>query len=449
MTAPARAARLNFAQRAETFGLDTTEPWALPALRLLFHAPRVFEPLLDAWDTHYPGTQRAMDRLTAIGFVAHQGPVRVDVRSGARVESSGKALDRYRITAAGRRLLTEAREDVRVLEDTFSRLTPANATGLLDLLDAFDLSSDQARHGISSPHAAQHSQLAPRTARWWVKRLVDNGLIRKLETRTPDARVVIPAHWRVTRPLCRQLSEVIGAFPDPWAALRGEFRLRRDRFLDDIDPARVTLDGGTDFDHDVVAQHILARLISSPRARVTGVFELEPRIVLSADDQTRPWTFLSGGDAAVFYQPDGVFIEHAGGTSRRCVVEYERRQSRRDAWGHIERFCGHLALQTLPFEPAVLRFVLDSPGRERSYVELIEAFADYVLDHPERVPANPVTLAVSSWPRLDKAADPLDDTHWFRVQLQRPNVSDAPPVSCRLHAPDSSPYDDYFCGTAP
>jgi hypothetical protein len=441
--------QLLFRQRAETFGLDTADPWALPALRLLFHAPRVYAPLLAAWEQHFPSTRRAVARLVDLGFVAYQPPVKVDVRTGATAPAAGRQLSRFRLSAAGRRLLAEAAEDVRVLEDRFAKLTPANAEGLLRLLEALDVPSDRSRVGISAPHATTLTPLAPRTARWWIRRLHDAGLVRRLDVRAADVREVIPAHWRVTKPLCRQLTEVTNAFPDPWASLQREFRLARVRFLGDIDPARVGIAGNTDFDHDVVAQEIVARLLRSPHTQITGVFELEPRIVLPTDTSVAPWRFAPSADYPSFYQPDAVVIDRAPGVARRNIVEYERKQTRRDAWGHIERFLGYLALQTLPFEPAVLRFVLDTRARERGYVELIEAFADYCLDHPERLPANAVELAVSSVPRLADDGDPLDPQRWFRVTLRPPSgtAPQAPP-DCRLHDTGDSPYDDYFTGLA-
>lgn len=435
---------LAFAQRAETFGFDKSSPWALPALRLLFHAPRVFEPLRDSWEYHFPGTKAALERLVALGFVAHQGPVRVDVRTGTVAEQSSKPVARYRITAKGKRLLSSATEDLRELEDQFPRMAPANAEGVLDLLAAFNVATGRAPEGVSVAYAAGSTTLADRTARWWVPRLVERGYLRQLDIVAPDARVAVPQHWRVTRPLCRQLLAVTDAFPDPWASLRREFRLKRSRFLGDIDPGRVGVDGATDYDHDVHAQRICAQLLQSPHAQVQGIFALEPRLVLGVDMAEVPWEFTSNPNGDVFYQPDGVFIDNATGTSRRNIVEYERRQSRRDAWAHMERFLGHVALHTFAFEPAVLRFVLDSPGRERSYVELIEAFADYLIDHPDRTPENAVQLAVTSWPRLSAPGDPLGDDRWFRLELPS-NTTGA--VRCRIHSPTDSPYDSYFTGT--
>ena len=93
----------------------------------------------------------------------------------------------------------------------------------------------------------------------------------------------------------------------------------------------------------------------------------------------------------------------------------------------------------------MLRFVVDSTRRERTYVQLIEAFADYALDHPDRLPANRITLAVSSVPRISAAPDPLDDSAWFRVAVPKGSTTVRPtPV---LHPPHDSPYNDYFART--
>lgn len=438
-------ARRTFVHRTETFGFDMETPWALDALRLIFHVPRAYSPLVNAWEVRHPGTRKSLDKLVNMGFVEYQSPVIVNTRTGKSAKSITAPLPRYRTTAKGHRLHEAVSEDIRVLEDTFPRITNDCLKKVAKLISALDLEDSHAKFGLSAPHATQISGLAERSGRWWVSRLVELGYVKLLPEKLADTREVVPAHWRVTRLLCRQLLDVIDAFPDgPSPLLQTEFRLKRTRFLSDIDPARVGVSGATDFDHDVECQRILAALITSDRCAVDGIFTVEPRIHVPVIMGERPWTFDAQSDDSIFYQPDAEIREigDVEGSVKRSVIEYERFQTRRDAWNHIERFLGWLHTQTLPFESAVLRFVVDSESRVRSYVTLIEAFCDHAYDNAEQMPKNKVTLAVSSVQRVLKAQDPLDPRAWFRIDL--PNNGSETVTRPVLHDPDDSPYNDYF-----
>lgn len=437
-------ARRSFAHRNETFGLDGPRPWAGEALRLVFHVPRAYAPLAEAWDRRHPGTAKALERLVSMGFVAYQPPVVIDTRTAELSPRCGRAVARYRTTSRGQRFVAAMAEDIRSLEDAFPHTKPTNVKGVARLLRSFDLEDSHARFGLSVPHGVELSKLPERNGRWWVHRFLEEGLIRELPERYADTREVIPAHWRVTRLLCRQLEDVIDSFESAPASLKVEFRLRRSRFLDDIDPARVGISGATDYDHDIEAQRILGALLGSRRCAAGGIFSVEPRINLPLDTTTRPWSFSPHAGGRLFYQPDAELRESDESGLRRGVIEYERYQTRRDAWNHVERYLGWLHTMTLPFEASVLRFVVDSDARVNSYVKLIEAFCDYALDHQERLPANQVTLAVSSTKRVLGAPDPLDPHTWFRIDLPR-RAAGADTGSCPvLHPAESSPYDEYF-----
>lgn len=434
--------RRTFQQRAETFGYAEGRPWANDAFRLLFCVPRAYEPLVKAWDTRHPGTRAALARLVASGFVEYQGPVVMDTRTGEEADRQSPSVTRYRTTAKGRRLLADLKEDLRVLSEIAPASDPQNHRGIARLLNAFDLQDSHARYGLSAGYAIEESQLAPRTGRWWVARFAELGHLRALDVRLADTRAVVPAHWRVTRVLCRQFDEVIEAFPDHAdPSLRVEFRLRRGRFLSDIDPARLGISGATDFDHDVECQRVVAAMVGSPRCATEGAFMLEPRLTLSARRAGGRLVFEDGGSEAVFYQPDCEFREQDETGVRRSIVEYERYQSRRDAWAHIERFLGYLSLSAYPSEAAVLHFVVDSEARVRAYRELIEAFCDHALEHPDLLISNPVTLTVTSSERVMGAADPLNPRIWHRIQLPAGGASSRPV----LHDPRTdTPYEAYF-----
>jgi hypothetical protein len=434
--------RRDFTTRSETFGYDGSKPWAHDALRLLTNVPRAYAPLVDAWDELHPGTRRALQRLAALGFVDHQPAVVVDTRTAEFAASVSAPVARYVLTAKGRRLYAEVIEDLRALEDQFTRLTSSNTKDLARLMSALNLDGSHAKYGLSLPHATQMTNMAPRTARWWVTRLEELGFVRRLPTKVADVREVVPEHWRITRVACRQLTDVLEAFHPSPETLTTAWRLRRRRFLEDIDPARIGISGATDFDHDIEAQEVLADLLRSPRASTLGAFVIEPRLSLPADTSTFPWTFTPTGPDTIFYQPDCELRELRDGKVWRTIVEYERYQSRRDAWSHVERMLGYLHTTTLPFEPAVLRFVLDGPARVRSYVRLIEGFAAYTMDAPDAMPANSVLLMVTSAARLRRAVDPLDDDVWFRIPLAVAGKAGTP----YLHDVKDSPYDEYVLG---
>ena len=433
--------RRSFRHRAETFGYDTDRPWSHEAFRLLFAVPRAYQPMFDAWEGRFPGTVRALTRLTEMGFVLYQPPLIVDTRTAEPAERSGRKVPRYRATAKGARLHDQVREDIRVLEDRFPNLTAANVKGVAKLLATLDLDGSHGRYGLSSAHAVSLSGLPARSGRWWVQRFEETGHVRRLPFSLADVREIIPGHWRPTRMLCRQLSDVLEEFHSSAGSLKVQFRLGRSRFLDDIDPARIGISGATDFDHDIEAQHVLAALLRSPKAAPGGVLTVEPRIVLPMDETVYPYRFAEDASGTLFYQPDAEMRETRDGKVWRAVVEYERFQTRRDAWNHIERFLGYLHTRTLPFEGAVLRFVLDSEPRVRSYVALIEAFATHAIENTQQLPANPVLLMVSSADRLVDAEDALDDLNWFRISLPAAPSGASTPV---LHDKDDSPFDEFF-----
>jgi hypothetical protein len=435
--------RRGIAARAETFGFDTPTPWALDAFRLLFNVPRAFEPLAKAWDLRHPGCLRALQRLVASGFVTYQPAVVVDTRTGRVASTEGRRLTRWRTTASGKRALSAYLEDSRVFEDRHRRVTAGGASAAIALLAAFDLEDAQARHGISAMHAFDRAGMPVRLGRWWMTQFESSGYIVSLPAKIADVREVVPAHWRVTRNLCRQLSDVLDEYGP--SHLRTELRLSRTKFLTDIDPARIGITGATDYDHDVETQRVVAAILRSGAWAGSGVFSMEPRIVLPVDQSSIPWGFDLHGGGTSFYQPDAELrgVEQVDGRTvvRRYVVEYERFQSRRDAWGHVERFLGYMHTRALAGEGGVLLFVVDSDARRRSYVQLIEAFADHALDAPHLLPRNPVVLAVSSVQRVLDSVDPLNLREWNRIVLPVGADTHCRPV---LHPPESSPYDSYF-----
>lgn len=424
-------------------GFESTTPWSLDALRLLFSVPRAFVPLVEAWNVQHPGSTKALELLGEQGLVAYQPGIIVDTRTGKVAAREGRAVVRWRATASGRRMLAEFTEDERIFEETYPRTGSSGRRGAVALLKAFDLDDYQARRGISAAQAISTSGLQTRLGRWWMQQFTEAGYIVPLTGKLADVREVVPGHWRITKNLCRLLDEVLDG--TTYEHLRTEFRVGRRRFLEDIDPARIGITGATDYDHDVESQKVVAAMLKSPNWAGGGVFSMEPRIVLPVNDDAHPWEFDTDGGGTTFYQPDAEFrgLEELSGRRvvRRYVVEYERFQSRRDAWGHIERFLGYMHTKAFRGEPGALLFVVDTDTRCRSYVQLVEAFADHVAEDPRLGVGNPITLAVSSIDKILGSDDPLNLREWSRIEILPGADTDNRPV---LHPPESSPYDSYF-----
>lgn len=430
------------ASKYDTLGFDTATPWSVPALRVLYSAPRVYQPLINAHAGTDPSLTRALDRLISLGFATRQDRLIYDTVTNTPAPSPSRAVPRYRTTNKGTALAGNINDDPRILDKTYPRLVTRNQHQVGQLLTLLALKDSHAAYGISRAHAVAVTGLSASVVKWWISRWISDGLVRVLPIKIADVRELIPAHYRGTAVGTRHIKDLTDTFTGH-AHLRHDLRLRRWRELPDINPSRIGITGATDFDHDVNAQATLGGLLTSPRAVAPGATIIEPRLHLPVHTTTTPWTFTRTrtGDA-IAYQPDALMRETVNGRVTITALEYERYQSRRDAWSHIERFTGYLHCHVPVTQPGILRFVVESRRREATYVELIEAYADAVLDNPSWAPGHDVTLAVSSRQRLRGAGDTLADHHWFRIQLPQPepNCTPAPP----MHNPEHSPYDIYF-----
>lgn len=428
--------------RTQTLGLESLDPWSLRVLNLVLNTPRCYAPLVDSLERNIGGYRKELDRLTSLGFVAAQDAIRYDLRTGTPAYGSPRAVSRFVLTRKGRTLTRQAREDSRVLEDLWPRLESRNTGKLLMLLDTMDLPRAESHIGVSHAVLTTASALPARSVRFWINKLCAEGFAKECDDKLSDVREIVPAHWRTTRELCLQVRDILAEQPQ-WAHMYNTWRLSRRSFLDDIDPKRVSWTGATDYDHDITAQLILARAVASERFVKSAAFDIEPRYTLNGSDTASgAFLFNPKGQQEVSYLPDAQFLERStNGKLRRSVLEYERYQSRRDGWAHLERMCGWVSQKRQPFESVTMRFVVDSRPRLRAYVELIEAFTDYLTEHPDRSVPNNVTLMASSIQDLTAHGDALDDNRWYRIELPRGQASE-----CLLHGRDKTPYNRYFAG---
>lgn len=442
-------ARLTFQQKRETFGFDTNSPWALNAFHLLFNVPRAFSPLVDVWDTYNPGTKKALTKLVNGGWVYNQPSIIINKVTNKQAKGTTKKSTFYQLTPAGKRALEAESAGLNALRHEFPRMSLDNLEGVQRLLLRFILPGEESLK-LPAKVLIRGSGLAGRTGRWWIKSLNDLGWI-SVAGRFPEAEEVVPEHWRVSRKLCTHLKTLFKAYPETSQGLTSLFRLNRTSFLKDIPLSVITKSGGSlsDYQHDINTQKILSLMLRSKRALPNSVVNIEPKVFLPSVYNRKGgyYQFTPKGAGKIFYQPDAELREvGAGNRIFRSMVEYERQQSRKDGWKHIERFIAYLHLNSTPWEGGILRFVMDSPRRANVYVELITAYADYCLTYPERVPNIPVVLAVSCIQWLEESSDALRDGKWLSVVLPADSSIDANKREAVLHMGKNSPYFDYFAG---
>ena len=454
--------RQKFLAAAETFGCDTGNLWAADALSLLYCSPRAFQPLVDAFEADRPGCSAQLERLAALGFAVRQPPVEalrtptglVPVDSG---RARPRAVLRYVLARPGRTLLRAAAEDPRAVAERFPKTTPQGEERILQVLRSLEPHSKIGRPvGLSYATVSSECSLPAASAAYWLKSLSSAGLVRVLEDKSSDHIEVVPAHWRPTAALTKQLKAVSEAFPERAPDLPP---IRRGAHLGDIPQHRALAAEGTDWRHDVAVQEVVGRLMTSDRMDVSRhprlSLETVFAIALAPKDEC-PRNFrwvlpdpydprVHGSSQKLSYQPDAVFAARFGDGAHhsRCVLEYERRASRRDAWGHIEKFLAYMSSMAWSWTPGVLMFVLDSSHREKSYISLCEAFGDYLLRNPHRNTRNPLTLAVAHRDRLFDRGDPLKPSRWHRVDLAMIPPRGPDPLRCVVHAPGRAPLSEY------
>lgn len=439
-----------FKAASETFGCEGADPWAAEALHLLYSAPRIYEHLLEAWDSRYPGAKKAVYRLMDLGFVTRQDPI----SPNGSASDSKRSMVRYVATAAGRELSSEQQTDPRTLSITFPKMAPATEQPLETLLGKLCELSVPGKDGMSVSHMAQVSGLSYAVAYSWASRLEKKKFARRAPAKKKDKDPSIPAHYRPTRSLTKQAARLSEVFPDKAHILAPA--ARRMSFLKDI-PTSAARNLG-DWSHDVAAQEVVADMLKSqsmsPLAHgapllIEPVINLATSAVESDSSDYRiilPEPFSSAvhnDPQRRVYQPDAVFsATFDTPVQSRCVLEYERQRHRADGWLHVEKFMGYMAAYTFPGTPGALLFVVDTPKREKSYVAMCEAFADSMAENPTRLPSNRITLAVSTAERLKAPGNPLLPSRWATIQMMMPSPSDRA-QRCILHKDGRIPMSRY------
>ena len=433
-------AKSNFILSRETFGFDTNNPWALDAIKLIYSLPRTYMPLVESYDKRYPKTKYSLNKLCKLGYVQFQDPVIVDLLNKKLDKNKSRPTFRYIITTKGRNSLNKFTNDEDLLFEKYSRLTRENSYKVLKLLSQFNIDKVYGSVGKSLNIANLEVGLPERTARWWVNKFLEDGYIKRLDLKESDSREVIPGHYRPTRLLTNQLILLYESFPENFPEdFLSKYKIRKTKFLNDISPTSIGLNGSTDFDHDINTQKILALLIQSESYILSSSLSSEPRISLNISKSGK--CFDVNSDIEIFYQPDAIFYDFASMKSRINILEYERFQSRKDGWSHIDKFIGFLNQYHSENTQGSLRFVVDSTSRLRAYVELIEAYASFAEDFIDKFPAIDIKIYAQTYKSLSNSNDPLNDSNWFYVRIKGNASRNVSPI---FSGKDFTIYKEYF-----
>ncbi len=451
------SARRTNAQRRETFGFETTQPWALDALRLVCNTPRVYPDLLQAWERCHPGSTAAVTRLTTGGFIDYQPAVIVNTITKQPAARTTPPSSRYRLTTKGRAALERWTEDIRYFDREFPYAKPANAPSVVKFVAEFNLQAAAGKVGMSLSGAVAQSGIAESAGKWWLKRLVTLKYLKLRPEKVADVRKVVPEHWRVNSKLRLQLKDTLEEFGEQWGHLVDDLQAHtRKAALQDVDPAQITLMGASSYTHDVNAASIAGALVESPLFTPGTFFRLEGVHNLGVHTDTYPWVFDTAGSNSTGYQPDvELRATEPSGMSRRVAVEYERYQSRADGWEHLEKFLGWVHLTSGPDEVNDCLFVVDTDRRLAAYLPVLEAFVTWVDENPLRAPRALMRVGITTESDLKAAADPLDVSSWTHLVIEPGEDTQRSPVLHRTKRKASkklavggkrpySPFYDYF-----
>lgn len=428
--------------KSQTFDLDKNESSYLNVIKILYSCPRLYDDLVLSLESKEKGFTKTLVKLKSLGFVEYQPPVVVNTITGLSSASSGKPVKRFILSSKGRKALKKYEEDVAYFSIDFKKIDQSQTVKILELLKELRLEPPHSRYGLSVTHLTKLLDMPQRSIRWWIELLVNKGYVEELLDKYADTRALIPGHYRVTKKLSKQLELVVLSYPtDRNINLSKTLKIKRNKYLSDIKIARVGISGATDYDHDIDTQRILSKMVLSSSFVYKALLDIEPRITIPVKNEADYLVFNQKGGSVLFYQPDAIIKEKDSSSQLvKSVLEYERFQTRKDGWEHIEKFIGFIYINCLPFEKGVLRFVVDGKQRLNTYVKLIEAFTDSVMDNPELLPLNPISIKVTTLQDIEKSTDALTDDIWFSIDLPTGLSSVSKP---RVHK-GVSPYSDYF-----
>jgi len=431
---------MNSKKKFYTIGIEKIDSWEYPIIKLLFSFPRIYEPLIDSLDIVYPGLNKYLAKLKKIGFLDYQKGIIYNSRIDKKVDKKIKPQRRFRLTNKGKSFLENIKIDSRILTDYYPKIKIRNINNIINFLDILNLDDNISNQGISLSFISKKLNIPIKNVRYWTGIFSKKGFIKLLPNKISDAREIIPAHYRVNNKFTKHLKYILKNLENGELFIT-ELKLDRRKYLSNINPARIGITGATDYDHDIEVQKVLAKLILSSNIINPMNIISEPKFKIKIDKINGKITCVDNSSNHIYYQPDAFYNEIIDNIKYYSILEYERFQNRRDGWLHIEKFLAYVHQNLYIFEGGIIRFVVSSEKRLKSYVDLLEGFTHYINENPKRMPNNNIIFSVTSTERIEKSKNALDSSNWFWIAIN-PEKSEKKEII--IHEENNTPYKSYF-----
>lgn len=423
-----------------TIRIEKIDNWEYPIIKLLYSFPRIYQPLIDSLDLVYPGLNKYLVKLNKIGFLDYQDGIIYNSRTGKKVDKKIKPQRRFKLTNKGKSFLADIKNDSRILTDYYPKIKLRNINNIINFLDVLNLDDNISNQGISLSFVSKKFNIPIKNVRYWTKIFSKNGFIKLLPNKISDAREIIPPHFRVNNKFTKHLKYILKNLENGEFFIK-ELKLDRRKYLLDVNPARIGITGATDYDHDIEVQKVLAKFILSSNIINPMNITAEPKFKIKIDKINGKIICVDNSSNHIYYQPDAFYNETIDSIKYYSILEFERFQNRRDGWLHIEKFLAYVYQNLYIFEGAIIRFVVSSEKRLKSYVDLLEGFAHYINENPTRIPNNKIIFSVTSLERIEKSKNALDSSNWFWIAI---NIDKSDKKEIIIHDENTTPYKSYF-----
>jgi hypothetical protein len=426
--------------KSYTIRVEDIDSWEYPIIKLLYSFPRIYQPLIDSLEVVHPGLSKYLSKLKKLGFLDYQKGIIYNSRTDKKVDRKNKPQMRFRLTNKGKSFLLDIKNDSRILTDHYPKIKERNINNIINFLSILNLDDNISNQGLSLSYISKKLNIPIKNVRYWTDIFSKKGYIKLLPNKISDVREIIPAHYRVNKKFTKHLKHIINNL-DNGEIYKKELKLDRKKYLLNINPSRIGITGATDYDHDIEVQKVLSKFILSPNIINPMNISAEPKFKIKIDKLNGKIVCVDNSSKYLYYQPDALFNERIDEMKYYSILEFERFQNRRDGWLHIEKFLAYIHQNIYIFEGSIIRFVVSSEKRLKSYVDLLEGFAHYISENQIQAPNNKIILSVTSFDRINNSINSLDSNNWFWIEI---NADKSDKKEIIIHDENNTPYKSYF-----